>query len=234
MPEPTLPDDSSRAPDGGATLPPRFQTFIAGLSTNDGQPPVTMYPGLRSTAWHDPQQFRLVRDLEAVADKVAAEARALPGSGFEDESLNGGSGRWTYLLLYARGRQYERNCTFCPQTVAVIEANRDALSRFGIVYFSLLDRETHIRPHNGPNNMRVRCHLGIDVPEKCGLRVDGMTRTWEEGRCLVFDDTFTHEVWNYSSRQRLVLVVDLWHPDFTDEELILLNGLHLPPASASF
>jgi aspartyl/asparaginyl beta-hydroxylase (cupin superfamily) len=218
----------------GATLPPRFQAFIAGLSSHDRQPPVSIYPGLRSTVWHDPQQFRLVRDLEAVADKVAAEARALPGSEFQHESLNGGSGRWSYLLLYARGRQHTRHSTLCPQTVAVIEANRDALSRFGIVYFSVLDSNTHVLPHQGPNNLRVRCHLGIDVPEQCGLRVDGMTRTWEENRCLVFDDTFTHEVWNRGSRQRIVLVVDLWHPDLTDEELILLNGLQLPAASSDF
>ncbi len=64
------------------------------------------------------------------------------------------------------------------------------------------------------------------MPQRCGLRVGGVERTWEEGRCLVFDDSFTHEAWNNSAQARLVLVVDLWHPDLTDDETALLTGLH--------
>ena len=69
-------------------------------------------------------------------------------------------------------------------------------------------------------------NLGIDVPDGCGLRVGGIERRWEEGRCVVFDDSFTHEAWNRSDQPRVVLVVDLWHPDLTDDEVVLLNGLH--------
>jgi aspartate beta-hydroxylase len=177
--------------------------------------------------WHDPQQFQLVRDLEAAADKIAAELRALPGSGFQDEAEEiDRSGRWSVFYFYERGRRNDDNCSLCPETVAAIEANRTVLSLGGPAYFSKLDPNTHIAPHRGPTNMRLRCHLGIDVPEDCGLRVGGISRTWEEGRCLVFDDRFTHEVWNESARARVVLVVDFWHPDLTDDEVALLNGLH--------
>jgi PhnB protein len=41
----------------------------------------------------------------------------------------------------------------------------------------------------------------------------------------VFDDNFEHEVWNLGDRPRVVLVVDMWHPDLTEEEIHLLNGL---------
>jgi aspartyl/asparaginyl beta-hydroxylase (cupin superfamily) len=42
---------------------------------------------------------------------------------------------------------------------------------------------------------------------------------------VVFDDSFWHEVWNESDRRRLVLILDLWHPDLSDDEVSLLSGL---------
>lgn len=43
--------------------------------------------------------------------------------------------------------------------------------------------------------------------------------TVEEGKCLVFDDSFEHEAWNDDSdHSRIVLIVDVWHPDLTPEE----------------
>jgi aspartyl/asparaginyl beta-hydroxylase (cupin superfamily) len=39
-----------------------------------------------------------------------------------------------------------------------------------------------------------------------------------EGEVLAFDDAFEHEVWNNSTRTRVVLVVDLWHPNLLAKE----------------
>jgi hypothetical protein len=222
-----LPAERPSTTPSARALPARFQTYLAGLRSNHSNPRMTMYPGLSSMPWHDPQQFQLVRDLEAAADKIAAELRALPGSGFQDQAEKiARSGRWRVLFLYERGRKNEENCSRCPETLAVIEANRTVLSLGGLAYFSALAPGTRVAPHTGPTNMRLRCHLGIDVPEGCGLSVGGTTCTWQEGRCVVFDDSFSHEVWNRSNRERVILVVDLWHPDLTDDEVSLLNGLH--------
>ena len=85
----------------------------------------------------------------------------------------------------------------------------------------------HIEPHLGPTNMRLRCHLGINIPEgDCGLTVGGETRRWREGECLVFDDSLLHESWNRTEQARVVLIVDLWHPDLTPAEIAYLEGLH--------
>jgi len=85
----------------------------------------------------------------------------------------------------------------------------------------------HIEPHLGPTNMRLRCHLGINIPDgDCGLTVGGETRHWREGECLVFDDSLLHESWNRTGQARVVLVVDLWHPDLTPAEIAYLEGLH--------
>jgi aspartyl/asparaginyl beta-hydroxylase (cupin superfamily) len=73
----------------------------------------------------------------------------------------------------------------------------------------------------------VRCHLGIKVPAgDCAIRVADETRRWDEGRCLVFDDYFEHEAWNRTAADRIVLIVDLWHPALSVTEVALLEALH--------
>ncbi len=64
------------------------------------------------------------------------------------------------------------------------------------------------------------------MPDGCGVRVGGVSGAWREGRCIVFDDSFRHDVWNDSDRRRVVLVLDLWHPDLSEDEVALLAGLH--------
>lgn len=43
-------------------------------------------------------------------------------------------------------------------------------------------------------------------------------RTWTEGEIMVFDDSFEHEVWHNGTTYRLILIVDVWHPDLTAHE----------------
>lgn len=79
--------------------------------------------------------------------------------------------------------------------------------------FSRLAPGTHIQPHVGYTSAVLRCHLGLVVPDEgCALRVGEDTRTWAEGRCVVFDDTVEHEAWNRSGSDRIVLLVDFLRP----------------------
>ena len=74
---------------------------------------------------------------------------------------------------------------------------------------------------------RLRCHLGIEVPSgDCGIRVGGQTQRWVAGKCLVFDDSLEHESWNLTMDPRIVLIIDIWHPDLTPAEITYLEGLH--------
>ena len=40
---------------------------------------------------------------------------------------------------------------------------------------------------------------------------------WKEGEVLLFDDSYEHEVWNDATSTRAVLIIDLWHPEITEE-----------------
>ena len=52
---------------------------------------------------------------------------------------------------------------------------------------------TRIPPHCGPSNARLRLHLGLVAAPGARLRVGGRSLAWEEGRAVVFDDSFEHE-----------------------------------------
>ena len=82
----------------------------------------------------------------------------------------------------------------------------------GSAYFSLLQPKTHLKAHCGPTNLRLRMHFGLFVPKGCRIRVHDETRAWNEGECLLFDDSFEHEVWHDGTGDRIVLICDMWHP----------------------
>lgn len=89
--------------------------------------------------------------------------------------------------------------------------------------------------HHGSTNKKLRCHLPLRVPNSvpqgqnttgsgstapCWLRVGDVTVPVQEGVAIVFDDSFEHEAANeHNTEPRVVLVVDFWHPDFSDGEV---------------
>ena len=135
-------------------------------------------------------------------------------------------GDWDVAFFYERGRRHEETCLACPVTTRGLEAYPTVRTLAGLIYASRMRGATHIAPHRGPTNLRLRCHLGLQVPDgDCAIRVGGETRRWEEGKCLVFDDFYEHEAWNHTEGDRIVLIVDLWHPGLSAVEVELLAGL---------
>ena len=105
---------------------------------------------------------------------------------------------------------------------------------------------------------------GLETSEHCTLTVGGETRTWRDGHCIFFDDSFLHEVYyqertdacgNVSEKtcsaticqqidtgisgnedgrsdaciqypSRVVLIMDLWHPDLSPLEIDALTYIY--------
>ena len=111
---------------------------------------------------------------------------------------------WNVFGLYADGRLLTENGALCPETVKLL-AQVPGLTTAG---FSLLRPGTRILPHKGYSNAVLRCHLGLVIPQDCALTVGGVQKKWEEGKCLVFDDTSVHEAWNLGPDERVVLIAD--------------------------
>ncbi|XP_037080372.1 aspartyl/asparaginyl beta-hydroxylase-like isoform X7 [Pollicipes pollicipes] len=167
----------------------------------------------------------LISELEAHWETIRAEMLSLlssdrPEDGFqpEQEQLSK-SGDWKQFTLFRRGRRDQYACAKAPKTCALVQRFPEAAGcRRGQVKFSMLAPGTRVWPHTGPTNCRLRCHLGLQVPPGAGITVAGQNRTWEEGKVLIIDDSFEHEVWNDGERTRYILIVDIWHPELTEEE----------------
>jgi hypothetical protein len=218
----------------GSKAPPeaagrkRFHRYVDTFADATGGTGRLEYPDLELRPWHDASDFPLTGYLEAHFAEIRKEVLALEPARFHRESERiERLGDWDVAFFYERGRRREEVCEACPVTTRGIETLPAMRTAGGLIYVSRMQPGTHIRPHRGPTNLRLRCHLGITVPHgDCALRVGDNTRQWQEGRCLVFNDYLEHEAWNHTARDRIVLIVDLWHPGLTATEVRLLEGLH--------
>jgi len=199
------------------------------LPDEELQRPVYFYlPGLTARPFWDASQFDWVPRLEAAYETIKNELMQLRSDtaafGPHPQADLVGAGTWAEYHFFEAEKKFEENCARCPETTAIIESIGAAQS-CALKYFSALAPATRVRPHCGPYNLRLRCHLGLVIPDHCGMRVGVEVRTWHEGKCLVFDDSFFHESWNESDRTRIVLLLDFIHPELASREVGFLRKL---------
>ena len=106
--------------------------------------------------------------------------------------------------------KFPKNAALCPKTAQLVYEIPEIISS----NYSYMKPHTHIQPHKGYSRMQLRCHLPLVVPDKnlCGLRVGNEIRQWEEGKTLIFDDSFEHEAWNKTDKPRAVFMFDIPNP----------------------
>jgi beta-hydroxylase len=118
---------------------------------------------------------------------------------------------WKTYFLYAYGFKAKESCERCPETTRLVKK----VPGMKTAFFSILGPGKHIPSHRGPYKGVIRYHLALLIPEptsKCRIRVGDTVRRWEEGRSLIFDDTYSHEAWNETDRDRVVLFMDFVRP----------------------
>jgi ornithine lipid ester-linked acyl 2-hydroxylase len=165
--------------------------------------------------------FQWTQDLEAHWTTILAELNAvLPHRdlipNFQDISPEQQAitqdDKWKTYILYAYGARANRNCRECPETASLVER----IPGMKTAFFSILAAGKHIPAHRGPYKGLLRCHLALLVPNEppnaCRIHVNGAETHWEAGKTLIFDDTLTHEVWNDSDGDRVVLFIDFSRP----------------------
>jgi len=184
--------------------------------------------GISTKPFWENSSFPFCQQLEKSFNIIRVELEGLMGTasswqavgcrcGPHDAAL-ARSGLWNELVLLG-GPPGSREVaeTLCPNTLAVVEACAD-VAEFcrtggGEVLFSRISPGCQINPHCGLTNLRLTCHLALVIPEGCSLQVGGeLPRSWQEGQCLVFDDSFEHSAVNTSQNDRVVLLSHFWHP----------------------
>jgi aspartate beta-hydroxylase len=204
------------------------------------QPTFLYFPGLSACAYLDRGLFPWIAALEAqtgvirdellgVLESDAGRERVFTSDELEQQNLRGLAEppSWTGYYFYRHGERREGNCAGCPQTIRALDAL--PLARVPAhapeVLFSVFTPGTQLLAHRGVTNTRLVGHLPLIVPENCALSVGGEVHEWQEGRVVVFDDTYEHEAWNRSPRTRVVLIFDLWHPGLTEVERLAVSEL---------
>jgi aspartate beta-hydroxylase len=189
-------------------------------------PRLSYFPGLRALPIHDPRAIPWTARLEDGYGKVRDELLDMVGR----VELNphpqnlARAGSWRVKYFYILGEEQEATHRLCPNTSSLLKSCLPEGPSENL-FCSVLEAKSHIRPHCGPVNTRLTCHLGIVVTPAAELRVGREVVKWQEGRCLVFDDSFEHEAWNHNDRARMVLLIQFWHPDLTDAEIWALKEL---------
>lgn len=118
---------------------------------------------------------------------------------------------WKTFFLRGVGMDCRENALRCPATMRVLEKIPGVTTAF----FSILSPRKHIPAHRGPWAGVLRLHVGLLVPEprhQVRIRIANQICHWQEGKCLIFDDTWNHEVWNDTDGYRVVLFIDFERP----------------------
>ncbi|MFL2572882.1 MAG: aspartyl/asparaginyl beta-hydroxylase domain-containing protein [Flavobacteriales bacterium] len=119
---------------------------------------------------------------------------------------------WNMFLVKTYGFWNKHNIKLCPNIVKLFKPFKNVTS----ISISFLSPGKHIPPHNGPYKGIYRYQLPISVPKKgnCQLFVDNIPYTWTEGKSVMFDDTYVHEVKNETNETRIAVLLDIKRNDF--------------------
>lgn len=181
---------------------------------------VPQYSKVGESIFFSKEQFPWVDLLEAnwkvireELDEVMEYADALPN--FQDisprQSRIANDNLWKTFFFCAFGFKSKQNCDRCPETAKLLEK----IPGLKVAFFSILAPGKHIPEHRGKHKGLIRYHLGLKVPEPreaCRIRIEDQIAYWEEGKSLLFDDTYYHEVWNDTNDYRVVLFLDIARP----------------------
>lgn len=168
----------------------------------------------------DPSDFSWTQKLEANAglirselDRVLEYRESLPRlHDLQREQYRiSADEKWKAFMLYGWDYGAEEGARLCPETSRLVRS----IPGLRTAFFSILAPGAHIPEHRGAIKSLLRGQLALIVPkerERCLLWLEGVPHLWEEGRVLLFDDTYLHEVRNDTAEERVVLILHFDRP----------------------
>ncbi|CAB1349757.1 unnamed protein product [Coregonus sp. 'balchen'] len=159
--------------------------------------------GLKAQPWWTPKDtgyLDLVKTLErnwrTIRDEALSVMDKTTGLFVPEEENLREKGEWGQFTLWQQGKKAGESCRSVPKTCGLLERYPEATGcKRGQIKFSVMQPGTHIWPHTGPTNCRLRMHLGL------------------------------HEVWQDANSYRLIFIVDVWHPELTQYQRQTLSPI---------
>jgi aspartyl/asparaginyl beta-hydroxylase (cupin superfamily) len=153
-------------------------------------------------------EWQTIRD-EAIAVLERPDAIPLLNEISPDHDDIAPPGKWRSFFLHGYGFSVPRNLARCPKTAAIVARIPDLNTAF----FSILAPGAHIPAHRGVTKGLLTCHLGLIVPEgRLEMAVGPETVRWAPGETILFDDSWTHQVWNDTAETRVILLMQVRRP----------------------
>ena len=169
-----------------------------------------------------PWLSQLEANWEAIRDELLSFVEK--GMGMCNVHTTGGDelnkeSNWKLAMILDYGKPIDEVKDYFPLTLSILEK----LPEVQNAAFSLLKAGGSIPAHCGSTASILRYHLALIVPDygkHPWLTVAGVNIPWEEGKGILFDDTFEHSARNGAREDRVVLIVDIFRPN-----LGLVDGL---------
>ncbi|MCJ8352864.1 aspartyl/asparaginyl beta-hydroxylase domain-containing protein [Novacetimonas hansenii] len=171
----------------------------------------------------DTSLFPWISNMEQWAFRIIEEFRILMTQGVSsfpalrdispDHTRIAPDTRWKSFFLYGYGNCVLENCRRMPCTARFAAA----IPGLNSAFVSFLEPGARIPLHNGVTKGLLTCHLGLQVPQDyrdCWIRIDDQMLCWQDGKCILFDDTYPHEVQNNTSDHRAVLLIQFERPTY--------------------
>ena len=127
-----------------------------------------------------------------------------------DQTYISNDDRWRMFFLKGAGVTFKRNAAHFPTLMSVLNKHRGVVS----AYLSVLGPQKILNPHEGPWAGVLRMHMGLIIPDpdKCHINVEGDKYHWDNGKVVLFDDTYNHYAVNETDQLRVILFIDYMRP----------------------
>jgi len=172
-------------------------------------------PQENAKPWQDTENFQFASKLEAGYPTIRRELLLnleKRKNITKEDILNRGlirDNEWKVInLKYPDSSNYSSESEHFPGTVKILQ---ECGTDFILAKFSAIVPGTHIKPHTGPSNDRLRVHLGMVGTGGARIRAGKEWRSWTEGKVIIFDSSWEHEVKHDGPDLRIVLILDIWN-----------------------
>lgn len=187
-------------------------------------------PAILNTRQYFPNAERFVSAWERLREEalaIAAEMQSVPRFHEimpEQMEISANDGRdWRMFVMKSYGYVSQENLARCPAIASILPHCPEVLS----ATYSFLAPGKHIPEHRGPFRGVMRFHLGLSMPRDAHgnlgaiMWIDHKPHLLENGECLLWDDTYPHELLNTTDQVRAVLLLDVWRPQMPADMVAL-------------
>jgi aspartyl/asparaginyl beta-hydroxylase (cupin superfamily) len=163
-------------------------------------------------------EFDWVRKFEGSFEVIKAEIERIVNQNEEqfvpyfNKDIISKENTWKTLLFYFWRKRMHKVMDNTP----LLEELFNTIPGFVSAAISKLEAGAEIKWHPGDTSGTIRCHFPITVPDtlpNCGFQVAEESRSWEEGKMLMFCDAYQHRAFNLTQEDRIILIIDVVRPE---------------------